>query len=178
MNTHTLSISTNNSNFNRSIILDQIDLFDVTNFGIDLVNVYSEIYPNYLSIDWGDGTAVEIPDIIIHRDYKTESIFPEINKGGAPVYLVKDYKHIYYPSTYALNKSIMFKLNIGYVTGETTQLSAPINVRTNSYFETIDDLEVVGLDLLDNKNNSSRFTFLTKKDSYILQMDNRSYKGD
>jgi len=163
---------------NRKIILDQIDLFDITNFGIDLVNVYSGIYPNYLSIDWGDGTAVEIPDITIYRDYKTESIIPEIINGAAPVYMVKEYKHVYYPSTYALNKSVMCKLNIGYITGETTQLSATINVRTNSYFEAVDDLEVIGLDLLDNKNNSSRFTFLTEKDSYILQMDNRSYKGD
>ena len=178
MNTYTLAISTNKDRINSSIVLDQIDLFDITSFGLDLTDVYSEIFPNYLSIDWGDGSAVEIPDIAIHRDYKTESIFPEINRGAAPVYLIKDYRHIYYPSNYALNKSVVFKLNIGYITGETTQLSAPINVRTNSYFEAIDDLEVIGLDLLSDKNNSSRFTFLAKKDSYILQMDNRSYKGD
>ena len=178
MNTHTLTISTTEDNFYRSIILDQIDLFDVTNFGIELTNAYSEIYPNYLSIDWGDGSVVEIPDIRIYRDYKTESIFPEINKGAAPVYLVKEYKHTYYPSTYTLNKAVTLKLNIGYVTGQTTQLSAPINIRTNSYFEAIEDMDLIGLDLLNNNYNSSRFTFVTKKDDYIVQLDNNIYKED
>ena len=42
----------------------------------------------------------------------------------------------------------------------------------------LDDLELIGLDLLDTTNNSSRFTFITKKDNYIVQMDNKSYKGD
>ena len=32
------------------------------------------------------------------------------------------------------------------------------------------------IDLLNDENNSSRFTFLTKKDNYIVQMDNKSYK--
>ena len=57
-------------------------------------------------------------------------------------------------------------------------MSAPLNIRTEGYYQTIEDVEVVGLDLLNNKNNSSRFTLLTKKDDYIVQLDNESYKED
>ena len=178
MNTYTLAISTNKSQINSKIILDTIELFDTTSFTLNILNVYSDIFPNYVGIDWGDNTAVEEPDIRIHRDYRTESIYPEIRNGAAPIFLSDTYTHNYFPSKYALKKSLVFKLNIGYITGETTQLSAPINVRTNSYYESVDDLELIGLDLLDTTNNSSRFTFLTKKDNYIVQMDNKSYKGD
>ena len=178
MNTHTLSISTNESEINSKIILNTIELFDATSFTLNMLNVYSNRFPNYVGIDWGDNTAVLEPDITIHRDYRTESIYPEIRNGACPVFLSNTYTHNYFPSKYALKKSLIFKLNIGYITGQTTQLSAPINVRTNSYYESVDDLDLIGLDLLDTTNNSSRFTFLTKKDNYIVQMDNKSYKGD
>ena len=179
MNTYTLSISTNKSQIDGpQPILETIELFDTTSFTLDILNIYSDIFPNYIGIDWGDNTPVLEPDIRIHRDYKTESIYPEIQKGGGPVFLVNSYTHTYYPAKHALKKSLILKLNIGYITGQTTQLSAPINVRTNSYYESVDDLELIGLDLLDTTNNSSRFTFITKKDNYIVQMDNRSYKGD
>jgi hypothetical protein len=178
MNTYTLSVSTNESQINSKLTLDTIELFDTTEFTLKILDVYSDIFPNYVGIDWGDNTPVLEPDIKVHRDYRTESIFPEIRNGGAPVFLVNTYTHNYYPSKYALKKSLILKLNVGYITGETTQLSAPINVRTNSYYESVDDLELIGLDLLDTTNNSSRFTFLTKKDNYIVQMDNKSYKGD
>ena len=179
MNTYTLSISTTESEIDGPRpALDPIELFDTTKFTLNILNIYSDIFPNYIGIDWGDNTAVFEPDIRIHRDYKTESIFPEMQNGAAPVFLSNTYSHNYFPSNYALKKSVVLKLNIGYITGETTQLSAPITIRTNSYYESVDDLELIGLDLLDTTNNSSRFTFLTKKDDYIVQMDNKSYKGD
>ena len=47
-------------------------------------------------------------------------------------------------------------MNVGYVTGETLQLSAPIVVNSQSYYENIDDMDIIGLDLLNGTNNSSR----------------------
>tara|TARA_R110002020_G_scaffold166349_3_gene354305 strand:- start:558 stop:773 length:216 start_codon:yes stop_codon:yes gene_type:complete len=67
-------------------------------------------------------------------------------------------------------------MNVGYVTGETTQLSAPVVVNSESYYESIEDLEIVGLDLLNDANNVSRVSLLTRKDNYIVQLDNKSYK--
>jgi|TARA_R110001583_G_scaffold46172_6_gene145114 hypothetical protein len=178
MNTFTLSISTVASQINSKILQTSRDLFDATEVTLDLTGVYCELFPNYISIDWGDGTAVLEPDIEVFRDYKTQSIFPELTGVIKPKFLDTPYKHTYYPSDYALNKSIIFKINVGYITGETTQLSAPFNIRTESYYETVGDMDLIGLDLIDTENNSSRFTFVTKQGDYIVQLDNKSYKGD
>ena len=176
MNTFTFSIST--TEVGGSILYETIDLFDATSFNVNLVDIFTDTFPNYLAIDWGDGTPVLEPDVTIFRDYIKDSIYPEVNKGITPKYLSDLYNHIYEPSDFALNKSVVLKINIGYVTGETTQLSAPINIRTGSYYQTVEDIDLVGLDLLNKSYNSSRFTFLTKKDNYIVQLDNESYKED
>ena len=176
MNTYTLSISTTKDEIDSQKILNSIELFDLTEFTLDLTNVYTELFPTYLSIDWGDGSETIQPDIKIYRDYKTESIFPELEKGVTPVTFSNDYVHKYYPSTYALKKSLVFKMNVGYITGETLQLSAPIVVNSQSYYENVDDIDIIGLDLLNGSNNSSRVSFLTKRNNYIVQLDNKSYK--
>ena len=88
------------------------------------------------------------------------------------------YIHKYYPSDYALSKSVVLKINIGYITGETTQLSTPLNIRTESYYETVGDMDIIEIDLIKAETNSSRFTFITKEGDYTVQLDNKSYKGD
>tara|TARA_R100001244_G_scaffold75043_1_gene59825 strand:- start:455 stop:670 length:216 start_codon:yes stop_codon:yes gene_type:complete len=67
-------------------------------------------------------------------------------------------------------------MNIGYVTGDTTQLSAPIVVNSESYYESIGDMEIIGIDLLNDGNNTSRFSFVTETNNYVVQLDNKSYK--
>ena len=176
MNTHTFCISTTTAG--ESKVYSTIDLFDVTSFTLDLIDIYTGTFPNYVAIDWGDGTAVLEPDVSVFRNYRKDSIYPEINKGVAPKYITDPYKHIYEPSAYALKKSVVLKVNIGYVTGQTTTLSAPLNIRTEGYYETVEDMDLIGLDLLNKKYSSSRFTLLTKKDDYIVQLDNESYKED
>ena len=61
MNTYTFSIST--AAAGGSVLYETIDLFDVTNFQINLVDVFSDTFPNYIAIDWGDGTPVLEPDV-------------------------------------------------------------------------------------------------------------------
>ena len=176
MNTHTLTISTVRLQMDSEIVLGTTNLYNVTEVILDISNVFSDIFPNYVSIDWGDTSPVLEPDILIYRDYKTQSIYPEIQKGTAPVTLTNTYKHIYYPSSYALKKELTFKMNIWYVTGETTQLSAPVVVNSESYYQSIEDIEIIGLDLLNDENNTSRVSLLTKNSNYVVQLDNKSYK--
>ena len=175
MNTYTLNISTNEP-LDNEVVLETTHLFSPTEVSLDISNVFSDIFPNYISIDWGDNSPILEPDLTIFRDYKTQSIFPEIEKGAAPVFLTNTYKHIYYPSSYALKKRMTFKINIGYVTGETTQLSAPIVVNSEGYYQSIEDVEIVGLDLINDANNVTRVSLLTQKNEYIVQLDNKSYK--
>jgi len=55
MNTYTLSISSTKY-YKRETTLNQIDLFDTTKVTLDISNIYTELFPSYLSISWGDGT--------------------------------------------------------------------------------------------------------------------------
>ena len=178
MNTFTLSISSTKEDIDSKVTLDQIDLFDFTEVTLDISNIYTEIFPTYVSINWGDGSEVFNPDIKIYRDYRNESIFPEIQKGVTPVTFSDNYKHKYYPSSYALKKALTFKMNVGYVTGETLRLNVPIVVNSQSYYENVDDIDIIGVDLLNDSNNTSRVTFLTKKNNYVVQLDNKSFKDN
>jgi|TARA_R100001015_G_C4588086_1_gene143842 hypothetical protein len=178
MNTFTLSISSTKEDIDSELTLNQIDLFDFTEVTLDISNIYTEIFPTYVSINWGDGSEVLNPDIKIYRDYRNESIFPEIQKGVTPVTFSNNYKHKYYPSTYALKKSLTFKMNVGYVTGETLRLNVPIIVNSQSYYENVDDIDIIGVDLLNDSNNTSRVTLLTKKNNYVVQLDNKSFKDN
>tara|TARA_R110002110_G_scaffold81420_9_gene211744 strand:- start:3630 stop:4958 length:1329 start_codon:yes stop_codon:yes gene_type:complete len=176
MNTYTFSISTTRPDIDETY--DTIHLFDQTNFTIDMSDVYASVFPNYIAFNWGDGSPIQEPDIKIFRNYKTESIYPEILRGDSPVFLNTDYSHIYYPSTFALKKSMTLRVNIGYVTGEVTKLTVPVIVRAESYYDTIGDMEIAGIDLLNDENNSSRYTFLTKKDNHLIQTDNSTQKAE
>ena len=65
MKTHTLSLSTTEHTFDTEILLRTLDLFDYTEVTLDLTGIYSEVFPNYISIDWGDKSPIEEPDIEI-----------------------------------------------------------------------------------------------------------------
>tara|TARA_R100001079_G_scaffold13203_1_gene6452 strand:+ start:13818 stop:14354 length:537 start_codon:yes stop_codon:yes gene_type:complete len=176
MNTLNFNISTSKPQMNEEVILAETNMYNATEVTLNISNVFSEIFPNYLSIDWGDGTPVLEPDIIIFRDYRTQSIYPEIENGAAPVTFTNTYKHIYFPSTYALKKNVTFKMNVGYVTGETTRLSATMVINSESYYQSVEDMEIVGLDLLNDETNTSRVSLLTQNGNYVVQLDNKSYR--
>jgi hypothetical protein len=170
MNTHTIyltSASTVGSNE-----LTTTELFDLTEVTLDLSQVYSGVFPNYVGINWGDDSAVEEPEITIYRNYRTDSIFPEVKDGASPVFFNKPYTHIFYPSETALKKEMTMRVNVGYITGTTYKFIIPFNVRTEGYFENINDLDLLNVSLLNNKDNRSIFTFLTKQDNYVIQNHN------
>ena len=170
MNTHTIYLTSTNTADDQ--VLNEIDLFDLTKLTLDLSQVYSGVFPNYLAINWGDNSDIEEPDITIYRNYKTDSIYPEVKDGASPVFFNKPYTHIFYPSETALKKVMTMRVNVGYITGNTTKFTIPLNVRTEGYFENINDLDLLNVSLLNNKDNKSIFTFLTKQDNYVLQSHN------
>ena len=167
MNTYNLNLSSTTTNL--SATYNTIELFDTTRLYLDLSNVDTRIFPNYVGIRWGDDTSLEEPQITLFRDYRSESIFPEIRKHASPPFFDVLYDHIFTPSSTALKKSMTMRVNIGYINGHTTYFTIPINVRTGSYYEDIEDLDLISVSLLDTPDNKSKFTYLTKKDNHILQ---------
>lgn len=172
MNTLSLSLSSNQSALTATG--HQLNLFDITEINLDIINLYKKVFPYYISIDWGDGSPIEEPEIITFRNYRTDSIFEEITKGIAPVFLTKTYKHIYKPSETALIKSMQLKIGIQYITGEITEITHPIKLRTEGYYENIGDISLVDTNILDSTNYSSNFVFRGKVDDYILELNNES----
>ena len=170
MNSYTLSLSTTTAALTSTG--QNMNLFDVTELNLDIVNIYHQIFPYYISIDWGDGSDLFEPEIRTFRDYKKDSIIDEITKGIAPVFLTTTYKHTYKPSATSLVKSINLKIGIQYITGEITELDYPIKIRTEGFYENIGDLELVDVNLLDDVNYSSNFVFRSKVDNYIMELNN------
>ena len=79
MNTYNFNISTFSTSDSR--VYEAINLFDVTSFNLNLVDVYTRTFPNYVAIDWGDNTPILEPDVSVFRDYTKDSIYPEIING-------------------------------------------------------------------------------------------------
>ena len=52
--------------------MDRLYPLDLISSLSDISNIYTEIFPSYLSIDWGDGSPTIQPDIKIYRDYKID----------------------------------------------------------------------------------------------------------
>ena len=57
MNTYTFSISTTSPDNEKTY--SEINLFDQTNFTIDMTDVYSDVFPNYIAFNWGDNSPIE-----------------------------------------------------------------------------------------------------------------------
>ena len=176
MNNLTLSLSTNQAALTATG--ETLNLFDITEVGLDIINIFKNTFPAYISFDWGDGSPVEEPEIITFRTYRKDSIFDEITKGVAPVFLSKTYKHIYKPSSTALIKKMNLKIGIQYITGEITEITHPVNVRTEGYYENIGDISLVDTNILDNTDYSSNFVFRGKVDDYILELNNKTNENE
>lgn len=172
MNTYNISLSTISTSLTSN--LDTVDLFDQTEVSVDLNNVFSEVFPYYVAIDWGDGSEVFEPEIKTFINYRTESILDEITKGVSPPFLNTKYKHIYFPSPTSLVKSLTLKVGIQYTTGEITQVNIPVDIRTEGYYENIRDVKLEGVKILNNTNLDSTLQLRTEIDNYIVEMTNNT----
>ena len=102
MNSFVLSLTSTDSS--STIAMPTVDMFDLTELSLNLAEVYSNIFPNYVAIDWGDDSGIEEPEITIYRNYKTQSIFPEIRKGASPVFLTNHIIIYTFPQKLPLKK--------------------------------------------------------------------------
>ncbi len=172
MNSYNISLSTTSTSLTSNY--DTIDLFDQTEVSIDLSNIFSEVFPYYVAIDWGDESEVFEPEIKTFINYRTESILNEITKGVSPPFLNTVYKHIYYPSPSSLVKSLTLKVGIQYTTGEITQFNIPLDIRTEGYYESIRDIKLEGVKIINNVNLDTTLQLRTEIDNYIIETTNNT----
>jgi len=172
MNTYNISLSTTSTALTSNFA--SIDLFDQTEVSINLTNVFSEVFPYYVALDWGDGSDVFEPEIKTFINYRTESIIDEITKGVSPPFLNTTYRHIYYPSANSLVKDLTLKIGIQYTTGDITQINIPLSIRTEGYYENIGDIKLEDVQLVNNTNMDSSILLRTEIDNYIVETTNRA----
>jgi hypothetical protein len=172
MNSYNISLSTTSTSLTSNF--DTINLFDQTQVSIDLKNIFSEVFPYYVVIDWGDGSDVFEPEIKTFINYRTESILNEITKGVSPPFLNTDYTHIYYPSPNSLVKSLTLKIGIQYTTGDITQFNIPVDIRTEGYYENIRDVMLEGVEIINNVDLDTTLQLRTEIDNYIIETTNNT----
>jgi hypothetical protein len=172
MNSYNISLSTTATSVTSNF--GTINLFDQTEVTIDLSNIFSEVFPYYIVIDWGDGSEVFEPEIKTFLTYRTDSIIEEITKGVSPPFLNTNYTHIYYPSSNSLVKSLTLKIGVQYITGEITQFNIPVNIRTEGYYENIGDIKLEGVKILNNVNLDTTLQLRTEIDNYIVETTNNT----
>ena len=172
MNSYNISLSSTATSVTSNF--GTINLFDQTEVIIDLKNIFSDVFPYYVVIDWGDGSDIFEPEIKTFINYRTESILNEITRGVSPPFLNTDYKHIYYPSPNSLVKSLTLKIGIQYTTGEIALFNIPLNIRTEGYYENIRDVSLEGVKILNNVNLDTTLQLRTEIDNYIVETTNNT----
>lgn len=174
MMTHTLTLSS--VTYSGVDYYPAIDLFDNTQFNLRLLNIKKEILPIYVDINWGDGSEILVPEIKVIREYRKESIIEEILNEFAPPFLTDSYKHIYYPSSTSLSKQLSCVVNVVYPTSDTYTFIIPIDVRTDSFYESIEDLKLIDVNIYNTEQNTTNYVFASKKTSHILELNSNSNK--
>lgn len=158
MNNYSISLSSNDSEY--YAVLDSLQLYDYTKLTVNFENITEKHFPLYLKIDWGDGESEFYDNDVF--GYQTTFKKSEI--------INTERTHEYYPSETSLYKQISAQFYIKFTNGENTWFIQPINIRNYDFYESVEDLEVVGVEIQPNSENKKALHLKTKKDSYIIDL--------
>lgn len=165
MNSYTLRLSsTNTSNISR---LGELNFDDYTTLKINLQAVTETVVPIYLKIDWGTGSDPIIYDNDLYRDSRDDQNLFKFS----PI-LNASYSYDYYPSSYALYKSLSAQVLIQYANGDNSWFIIPIKIRTFDYLESLSDVKLINSNILPQSNQSIEYQFRTLKDNQLFELRN------
>jgi hypothetical protein len=162
MNTETITLSSNSTNL--KTITSEYNLDDVTELNISFSNIDESSMPLYMIIDWGDGVIETFDNNIIQTNLNN------INNFNYNPLFTNTYNHEYYPSNYALYKSLSAQILIKYSNSDETWFILPFKIRTYDYFESIYDLEFMNFNILPGENYPKQYQFITQKDRYLVEL--------
>lgn len=168
MNTTTLYFSTSTSAV--SSILPEIKLYDLTSVNISLSGIFEGALPLFLTINWGDGETLRLQGSFT-KDYRVESIIPEILYNKFSSLLSNDRNHLYYPSTFARYKKLSAEINIEYINGDICSIIQPIKIITADYFESIGDIKHIHTNILQVSGNNKQYIFSVDKGGFLIESE-------
>ena len=160
MNSYTLSLSSNDTNY--IYYSPEIELEDNTNFSVDISKLNEKVLPIFLKIDWGDGKTQIFNNDVFRTGRNNVNIFKY-----SPL-LTEIYSNEYYPSETSLYKSLTAQLVVNYSNGDFSWFIIPISIRAYDYFESIYDLKLINTNILPEITNSKEHQFKTITGSFII----------
>jgi len=167
MNTKTLILSTTSSSYNK--VMDTVILNDATVLNISLGDVYEDVLPISLQINWGDNNILYY-DNDLYKVYRKESIIPEVIYGKFSKILQDTYSFEYYPSKTATYKKMTAQFLIKYTNKDTTLITIPIEIRSADYFESVYDMKMMSTHILP-EDGFKTHKFLTSKGNYVVEVE-------
>jgi hypothetical protein len=167
MNTKTLILSTTSSSYNK--VMDTVILNDATVLNISLGDVYEDVLPISLQINWGDNNILYY-DNDLYKVYRKESIIPEVIYGKFSKILKDTYSFEYYPSKTATYKKMTAQFLIKYTNKDTTLITIPIEIRSADYFESVYDMKMISTHILP-EDGFKTHKFLTSKGNYVVEVE-------
>ena len=162
MNTYTLSLSSDSTSLIRHI--DPVVFNDFTKLTIDLNDIDEKTPPIFVKIDWGVGDDVMTYD---------NDLYVEGRRNNLITYskVLRDtYTFNYYPSTYALYKSLSAQVLVEYVNGDQSWFVIPIEIRTYDYLESFHDLKIINTNILPLSGNPVEYQLRADKDNQIIEL--------
>ena len=166
MNTKTITLSSTSSSFD--YVMDTQILNDATIVNISMRNIYEDVLPLSLSIDWGDGVVLYY-DNDLYKKYREESIFDEILKAKFSAILQKTYSYQYYPSKKETYKNITAQFLFHYSDKNKSLITVPFQIKSSDYFESVYDMKMISTNIAPLATNNKNHTFITSKGGYIVE---------
>lgn len=167
MNTKTLILSTTSSSQIQT--LNTVVLNDATTLNVILGDVYEDILPTSLKINWGDNNILYY-DNDLYKLYRKESIIPEVLYGKFSKIFQTTYSFDYYPSKIATYKQMTSQFLIKYTNKDTTLITIPILIKSSEYFDSVYDIKLISSQILPEDGFKSH-KFLTHNGSYIAEVE-------
>ena len=153
-----------------SSTLDEVKLYDLTSVTFILSGISESQVPLYLRVNWGDGN-IETYENSFSKNYRVDSIIPEILYNKISSVLSNEISHIYYPSTSARYKLLSAEVNIEYINGDICSLIQPLKIITADYFESIGDMKHISTNILQLSGNNKQFMFSVEKGGFLIESE-------
>jgi hypothetical protein len=165
MNTLNISLSSSSTNTVATTTLNVSD--DYTEVILDLRNLYYNTIPMFLKIDWGDGVVESIDNDVYNQKKRGETSLTNANS----MFTTK-YRKSIYPSNNSLYKNFTIQVYVQYSDGEYSWFRIPISIRTYDYFESLNDLTLLNVNILPDTNNPKEYQLLASESNSIIELRN------
>jgi hypothetical protein len=163
MISRTLYLSSNPSS--ATVFLSSVVFSDTTNAVISLSGIDRSRIPVSLRFRWGDNSSDEFYTNNFFINYTELSIIDQI-QNNINYTLLKDYEHIFYPSSTSNVVNLTCQSLLTYHDGTSCRFIQPISIYSPSYYQRIGDLKLSNINYIDT-DRSMLFTFTTSQGEVV-----------